>query len=85
MIVYKLIYYLFVNIYIWIVLWWFVNLECFISWWINRFKSEIMKVIVVRIIILFIIRVFFGFVGCIFGWVLSVNYFYLKIYKYVFF
>lgn len=62
MIVYKLIYYLFVNIYIWIVLWWFVNLECFISWWINRFKSEIMKVIVVRIIIVVIIRVIFGFV-----------------------
>lgn len=50
------------NIYTRIVPWGLVNLERFISRWINRFKSEIMKATAARTITPFIIRVFFGFV-----------------------
>lgn len=62
MIVHKSIYYLFVNIYTRIVPIRLVNLERFISRWINRFKSEIMKATAGITITPFIIRVFFGFV-----------------------
>lgn len=62
MIVHIWIHHLFVNIYTRIVPWWFVNLERFISRWINRFNSEIIKATAARTITPVIIRVIFGFV-----------------------